>query len=111
MKLTEEQKINKYIDRFHRIADYYNKALSDLSKSVLYKDEIPEIEPKPNKVPRKLKKLAKKSHSIIQTVMYDKKSMRNGLMFEYYCGRKSQKVKKKVLFSKKLMQVYLMGKI
>lgn len=37
--------------------------------------------------------------------------MYNGIMFEYYCGRKSQKVKKKVLFSKKLMQVYLMGKI
>lgn len=83
------------------IKNTYIKATIDISDAI-YK-----------RVPRKLKKLVKKSHYISVTddsiVLYGTDYLPHGVAFEYSYGYRKQKFKTKVIYRKKVLECYLKG--
>lgn len=65
------------------------------------------------RVPRKLKKLVKKSHYIGITddsiALYGTDYLPHGVAFEYSYGYRKQKFKTKVIYRKKVLECYLKG--
>lgn len=83
------------------IKNTYIKATIDISDAI-YK-----------RVPRKLKKLVKKSHYIGITddsiALYGTDYLPHGVVFEYSYGYRKQKFKTKVIYRKKVLECYLKG--
>lgn len=65
------------------------------------------------RIPRKLKKLARKSYKICTTndciVLWGADYNKNGIVFEYSYGYRKQKFKTKVIYRKKVLECYLKG--
>lgn len=113
--MTEEEKILKWADRVGRILDYHNSAMSNVCKDFLEGNEISTIKQKPKRIPRKLKKLAAKSHRICLTndsiVLYGADYPKDGVVFEYSYGYRKRKFKSRILLKRKVVECFLIGMI